>query len=128
MYNKDENILTNLQHIEFSIYGDVLLKARDMLGGAAFLGGNGQITRKDVLHEYHGWDGYALTEDLNISVKLMINGWKIRYCGEPWLIRKQLKIGSHFLDKELDGPWATWKRYLFISNQLYYQIYHYSKR
>lgn len=68
MYNKNENILTNLQHIEFSIYGDVLLKARDMLGGAAFLGGNGQITRKDVLDEYHGWDGYALTEDLNISV------------------------------------------------------------
>ena len=59
---------TNLQHIEFSIYGDVLLKARDLLGGAAFLGGNGQITRKDVLDEYKGWDGYALTEDLNISV------------------------------------------------------------
>jgi cellulose synthase/poly-beta-1,6-N-acetylglucosamine synthase-like glycosyltransferase/CheY-like chemotaxis protein len=82
MYNKDENVLTILQHVEFSIYGDVLLKARDKISGAAFLGGNGQITRKDVLDEYNGWDGYALTEDLNISVKLMIHGLKIRYCGE----------------------------------------------
>ena len=96
MYNKNENILTNLQHIEFSIYGDVLLKARDLLGGAAFLGGNGQITRKDVLDEYHGWDGYALTEDLNISVKLMIHGWKIRYCGESIVYQEAVKDWKPF--------------------------------
>ena len=96
MYNKDENLLTNLQHIEFSIYGDVLLKARDMLGGAAFLGGNGQITRKDVLDEYSGWDGYALTEDLNISVKLMIHGWKIRYCGESVVYQEAVKEWKPF--------------------------------
>lgn len=96
MYNKNENLLTNLQHIEFSIYGDVLLKARDMLGGAAFLGGNGQITRKDVLDEYNGWDGYALTEDLNISVKLMIHGWKIRYCGESIVYQEAVKDWKPF--------------------------------
>jgi 1,2-diacylglycerol 3-beta-glucosyltransferase len=96
MYNKNENLLTNLQHIEFSIYGDVLLKARDLLGGAAFLGGNGQITRKDVLDEYNGWDGYALTEDLNISVKLMIHGWKIRYCGESVVYQEAVKDWKPF--------------------------------
>jgi 1,2-diacylglycerol 3-beta-glucosyltransferase len=91
MYNKDENLLTALQHIEFSIYGEVLLKARDKIDGAAFLGGNGQITRKDVITEYNGWDGYALTEDLNISVKLMINGWKIRYCGDAVVNQEAVK-------------------------------------
>ena len=96
MYNKNENLLTNLQHIEFSIYGDVLLKARDMMGGAAFLGGNGQITRRDVLDEYNGWDGYALTEDLNISVKLMIHGWKIRYCGESVVYQEAVKDWKPF--------------------------------
>jgi cellulose synthase/poly-beta-1,6-N-acetylglucosamine synthase-like glycosyltransferase/CheY-like chemotaxis protein len=96
MYNKDDNLLTKLQHIEFSIYGDVLLKSRDMLGGAAFLGGNGQITRKDVLDEYNGWDGYALTEDLNISVKLMINGWKIRYCGESVVYQEAVRDWKPF--------------------------------
>lgn len=96
MYNKNENLLTHLQHIEFSIYGDVLLKARDLLGGAAFLGGNGQITRKDVLDEYNGWDGYALTEDLNISVKLMIHGWKIRYCGESIVYQEAVKEWKPF--------------------------------
>ena len=96
MYNKDENLLTALQHVEFSIYGDVLLKARDKINGAAFLGGNGQITRKDVITEYNGWDGYALTEDLNISVKLMINGWKIRYCGEAVVNQEAVKDWKPF--------------------------------
>jgi cellulose synthase/poly-beta-1,6-N-acetylglucosamine synthase-like glycosyltransferase len=96
MYNRDENLLTALQHVEFSIYGDVLLKARDRINGAAFLGGNGQITRKDVINEYNGWDGYALTEDLNISVKPMINGWKIRYCGEAVVNQEAVKDWKPF--------------------------------
>ena len=96
MYNRDDNLLTALQHVEFSIYGDVLLKARDRINGAAFLGGNGQITRKDVINDYNGWDGYALTEDLNISVKLMINGWKIRYCGEAVVNQEAVKDWKPF--------------------------------
>lgn len=82
MYNRDKNLLTSMQEVEFSIFGDVLLKARDRMNGAAFLGGNGQITRKDAIQALDGWDGYAITEDLNISIKLMINGWKIRYCSQ----------------------------------------------
>ncbi len=82
MYNNDYNLLTAMQEVEFSIFGDVFLKARDRLNGAAFLGGNGQVTKKSVMEEYEGWDGYAITEDLNMSIKLMINGWDIRYCGE----------------------------------------------
>ncbi len=82
MYNEDKNVLTSMQGVEFSIFGNVLLKARDKIDGAAFLGGNGQLTRKDVIEELYGWDGYAITEDLNMSIKMMINGWKIRYCGE----------------------------------------------
>ena len=82
MYNEDKNVLTSMQGVEFSIFGNVLLKARDKIDGAAFLGGNGQLTRKDVIEELYGWDGYAITEDINMSIKMMINGWKIRYCGE----------------------------------------------
>lgn len=37
---------------------------------------------EDVIYGGGGWDGFGITEDLNLSVKLMIEGYAIRYCGE----------------------------------------------
>ncbi|AXV38059.1 MAG: histidine kinase [Methanobacterium sp. BRmetb2] len=80
MYNKNRNVLTSMQHIEFAIFGNVILRARDKIGGGAFLGGNGQVATRKVIEKLGGWDGFAVTEDLNMSIKMMIKGCKIRYC------------------------------------------------
>ena len=104
MYNKDENLLTSMQEVEFSVFGDVLLKARDRVNGAAFLGGNGQITRRDAVEALKGWDGYAITEDLNMSIKLMINGWKIRYCGEAVVYQEAVPYWKPFFRQRI--RWA----------------------
>lgn len=40
MYNKDENFLTRMQHVEFAGFGNTV-RAKDILGKAGFLGGNG---------------------------------------------------------------------------------------
>lgn len=81
MYNKEENFLTRMQHVEFAGFGNTV-RAKDILGKAGFLGGNGQLVKKDAIKKCGGWDGFAVTEDLNLSVKLMIKGGAIRYCGE----------------------------------------------
>lgn len=81
MYNKDENFLTAMQHVELAGFGNIV-RAKDILGKAGFLGGNGQIVKREAIYDSGGWDGFAITEDLNLSVKLMINGFAIRYCGE----------------------------------------------
>jgi 1,2-diacylglycerol 3-beta-glucosyltransferase len=49
MYNADRNLLTKMQEVEFSIFGNVILRARDIMGKSGFLGGNGQLTRKNLL-------------------------------------------------------------------------------
>ena len=79
MYNKDENFLANMQDIEFSGFGNVL-RAHDNLGFNAFLGGNGQFVKKDAIIKAGKWDGFAVTEDLNLSVKIALNKGGIRYC------------------------------------------------
>ena len=87
MYNKDENWLTYMQHVELAGFGNIV-RAKDILGKAGFLGGNGQLVKREAIYGGGGWDGFAITEDLNLSVKLMIEGYAIRYCGETWVYQE----------------------------------------
>lgn len=81
MFNIDENYLARMQHIEFASFGNTLT-AKDNLGSTGFLGGNGQFVKKESIINCGRWDGFAVTEDLNLAIKIMLEGGKIRYCGE----------------------------------------------
>ena len=81
MFNTDANYLARMQHVEFASFGNTLI-AKDNLGSTGFLGGNGQFVKKQTIIESGRWDGFAVTEDLNLAIKIIINGGKIRYCGE----------------------------------------------
>ncbi|MGZ7116547.1 MAG: response regulator [Methanobacterium sp.] len=105
MYNRDENILTRMQEVEFAIFGNIILRAKDIMGKNSFLGGNGQIVTKKAIKEIGGWDGFAVTEDLNMSVKLIINGHKIRYCGEAVVYQEAVSTWSLFFRQRI--RWAT---------------------
>ena len=81
MFNRDENFLARMQHLEFASFGNTLI-AKDNLGSTGFLGGNGQFVKKDAIINCGRWDGFAVTEDLNLAIKIILQGGKIRYCGE----------------------------------------------
>lgn len=81
MWNRDENYLARMQHVEFASFGNTLI-AKDNLGSTGFLGGNGQFVKKSSILDSGRWDGFAVTEDLNLAIKIMLNNGKIRYCGE----------------------------------------------
>ncbi|MDI6644753.1 MAG: glycosyltransferase [Methanobacteriaceae archaeon] len=104
MYNKNRNVLTCMQHVEFAIFGNVILRARDKIGGGAFLGGNGQVTTRKVIEKLGGWDGFAVTEDLNMSIKMMIEGCKIRYCGETAVYQEAVPYWKPFFRQRV--RWA----------------------
>ena len=105
MYNCNENLLTAMQEVEFAIFGNVILRAKDIMGKNAFLGGNGQIATKKAIKEIGGWDGFAVTEDLNMSVKLIMNGYKIRYCGEAVVYQEAVPQWDLFFRQRI--RWAT---------------------
>lgn len=81
MFNLNENYLAHMQHLEFASFGNTLI-AKDNLESTGFLGGNGQFVKKQSIIDSGRWDGFAVTEDLNLAIKIMLNGGKIRYCGE----------------------------------------------
>ena len=81
MFNKNENFLARMQHVEFTTFGNTLI-AKDNLGHTGFLGGNGQFVKKQAIIECGKWDGFAVTEDLNLAIKIILQGGKISYCGD----------------------------------------------
>ena len=81
MWNKNENFLARMQHVEFASFGNTLI-GKDNLDFTGFLGGNGQFVKKQAIIDSGRWDGFAVTEDLNLAIKIILNGGKIRYCGE----------------------------------------------
>lgn len=139
MYNKDENFLTFSQHVEFACFGNTV-RAKDILGKAGFLGGNGQLAKKKAIYDSGCWDGFAITEDLNLSVKLMLNGYAIRYCGETavyqeaitnWraLFRQRSRwaIGNFetlfiYLTKILASPMPVFRMFGLIEHVAFYGL------
>ena len=79
MFNKNENFLARMQHVEFSTFGNTLI-AKDNLSHTGFLGGNGQFVKKQAIIDCGRWDGFAVTEDLNLAIKIILQGGKISYC------------------------------------------------
>ncbi|MDB5101176.1 MAG: glycosyl transferase family 2 [Cyanobacteria bacterium RYN_339] len=74
MYNRRQNLLTQMQDDEFALYNEILQVGREVLGGAAALGGNGQLTRRSALKAVGGWSPSSLTEDLDLTMRLFLAG------------------------------------------------------
>ena len=53
---------------------------RDLIGGAVELRGNGQLIKRAAVIDVGGWNNQAITDDLDLSMRLLINHWNIRFC------------------------------------------------
>lgn len=74
LYNKDQNFLTAGQDDEFAIFSELSAVGRDSIRGACLLGGNGQLTRRSAVMALGGWSPKALTEDLDLTMRLWLAG------------------------------------------------------
>jgi 1,2-diacylglycerol 3-beta-glucosyltransferase len=77
--NKETNFLTRCQNNEYTLDNHFQL-GRDSIRGAVELRGNGQLIKKEALVEVGGWNNYTITDDLDLSTKLHLHGWDVRYC------------------------------------------------
>ena len=77
--NKDTNILTRCQNNEMTMdtYCQV---SRDAVKGAVELRGNGELIKREALEDIGGWNNYTITDDLDMSTRLHIKGWDVRFC------------------------------------------------
>lgn len=81
-YNAAANILTRMQDDEFAVMFTAFQRARDAVGSFVAFAGNGLLVRRQALADAGGWNEEALTEDIDLSARLYLGGWRIRYCDE----------------------------------------------
>ena len=77
--NKDFNWLTRCQSNEYSFEVHLQL-SRDSVKGAVELRGNGELIKRKALEDIGGWNNYTITDDLDMSTRLHIKGWDVRFC------------------------------------------------
>lgn len=79
--NAKQNFLTQCQFNEY-ILDTHLQIGRDAVRGAVELRGNGELFKKRALESINFWNEETITDDLDISTRLHIKGWDIRFCPE----------------------------------------------
>jgi 1,2-diacylglycerol 3-beta-glucosyltransferase len=79
--NKDYNFLTRCQNNEYTL-DTHFQTGRDAVKGAVELRGNGELIKREALEDIGGWNNYTITDDLDMSTRLHIKGWDIRFCPE----------------------------------------------
>ena len=79
--NKDFNFLTRCQNNEYTLDSHFQV-GRDAVKGAVELRGNGELIKREALEDIEGWNNYTITDDLDMSTRLHIKGWDIRFCPE----------------------------------------------
>ena len=77
--NRDENSLTRCQDNEYALDTHFQV-GRDAVKGAVELRGNGELLKKEALVDIGGWNNYTITDDLDMSTRLHIKGWDVRFC------------------------------------------------
>lgn len=78
--NKDYSLLTELQ--AFGLNGHFAIEQGGRTASGHFINfnGTGGVWRKTCIEDAGGWEHDTLTEDLDLSYRAQLKGWKFQYC------------------------------------------------
>ncbi len=77
--NKDYSILTELQAFGLNGHFAIEQGGRSAAGHYINFNGTGGVWRKRCIEDAGGWEHDTLTEDLDLSYRAQIRGWKFQY-------------------------------------------------
>ncbi len=79
IYHPEKNKTSLLASAVILGFHHVYLPFMKKIGGVSFLCGSGEAVRKDLLIQNGGWLSGSLTEDIEYSLRLMKQGYRIEY-------------------------------------------------
>jgi hypothetical protein len=77
--NNNQNVYSFMGSIIVESFHHVYLPFMKCFGKISFLCGSGEAVRKDLLVKAGGWRNGSLTEDIEYSIRLLREGYKIAY-------------------------------------------------
>lgn len=82
--NAEANFWTKGQSIEM-MFDSFLHERRNAFGGIGELRGNGQFVRRTALERCGGWNEDTITDDLDLTFRLHLDGWNIASVVSPFV-------------------------------------------
>jgi len=76
-YNVNENWLTRMFTLDYTLWFDQVLPGLERLGMPIPLGGTSNHFRTDVLRELHAWDPFNVTEDADLGIRIGQKGYRV---------------------------------------------------
>jgi glycosyltransferase XagB len=76
-YNADENWLTRMFALDYSLWFDQVLPGLERLNVPIPLGGTSNHFKVAVLRELHAWDPFNVTEDADLGIRLTQKGYRV---------------------------------------------------
>jgi len=80
--NEEYSLLTRLQALQLNVHFTVEQKGRMAGGFLLQFNGTAGVWRRRAIEEAGGWEADTLTEDLDLSIRAQLRGWKIHYLEE----------------------------------------------
>ncbi len=80
--NAGENLITRGQALSLDGHFAVIQPARSRAGLLFNFNGSGGVWRRDCIEDAGGWSGRSLTEDLDLSYRAQLKGWRMAYLSE----------------------------------------------
>lgn len=77
--NQDYSILTRLQAFQLNVHFSVEQQGREYGNFLLQFNGTAGIWRKQTIADAGGWEADTLTEDLDLSYRAQLKGWKINF-------------------------------------------------
>ena len=93
-FNKDENWLTRMFTMEYSLWFDFYLPALEALRIPIPLGGTSNHFRMEVLREVDAWDPFNVTEDADLGVRITQLGYRVGVVNSTTFEEANNRIGN----------------------------------
>lgn len=78
IYEHQKGFLVDCQVSEYA-FDTCLQMGRNLVGGVVELRGNGQLVKRAALIDVGGWNNHSITDDLDLSMRLMMHRWDIKF-------------------------------------------------
>ncbi len=77
--NEDYSIITQMQALQLNVHFTVEQRGRKAAGLFLQFNGTAGVWRRTCIEDAGGWRALTLTEDLDLSVRAQLRGWRIHY-------------------------------------------------
>jgi len=111
IYEHQEGFLVECQSSEYAV--DAFWQmGRDLIGGAVELRGNGQLIKRNALIDVGGWNNKTITDDLDLSMRLLIANWDIRFCPHACVYEEAIETWKSLYRQRKRWAEGSIRRYL----------------